>query len=249
MLLLLSPAKSLDFSKPSTNKHTQGALIEKSKQLTEQMRTWKKEDIQSLMKVSEKLANLNVERNQQFVWPHTIENAKQALLAFDGGVYKGLAVETFTEEDLAFAQDHIGILSGLYGFLRPLDLIQPYRLEMGTKMVMGDHKNLYEFWANQITDVINKQNPSAIVNLASKEYFKSVKDKNLTSDLWNVAFKEFRKGKYKIIAFSAKKARGMMCHYVVKNRLTKPEEMKGFDMEDYQFNEELSSERELVFTR
>jgi cytoplasmic iron level regulating protein YaaA (DUF328/UPF0246 family) len=150
---------------------------------------------------------------------------------------------------LEFAQEHIGILSGLYGFLKPLDLMQPYRLEMGTKLQNEQGKNLYEFWGTKIADYINSLQASAVVNLASKEYFKAVDTKALNHSVWNIDFKENKNGKYKIIAFYAKQARGMMAHYVVKNRLTDPEQLKGFDMDDYQYNEELSEGQHLVFTR
>lgn len=249
MLLLLSPAKTLDFSPSEFSTHTQANFLEQSQRLIELLRPMDKEDIQQLMKVSEKIAELNVERYQKFQLPFDEENAKQAILAFKGDVYQGLAVEEFDQADLDFAQEHIGILSGLYGFLKPLDLMQPYRLEMGTKLANKEGKNLYEFWGTQIAQYINALKPKSVVNLASKEYFKAVDTKVLDSPIWNVDFKENKNGKYKIVAFYAKQARGMMAHYVVKNRLTKPEQLKGFDMEDYQYNEELSEGQHLVFTR
>lgn len=249
MLLLLSPAKTLNFDSTDITTHTQPQFLEQSKTLVNTLKEYSSRQIQDLMGVSEKIANLNVSRYQDFSLPFDQSNAKQAILAFKGDVYQGLSVEDFDEEELNFAQKHIGILSGLYGLLRPLDLMQAYRLEMGTKLKVDDNKNLYEFWDDSITKQINATGSKNIINLASNEYFKSVKKEALEGDLWTVDFKENKNGKYKIVAFYAKKARGMMCNYVVKNRLENPEEMKKFDMADYQFNEELSSERHYVFTR
>ena len=249
MLLLLSPAKTLDFSPSEFSTHTQANFLEESQRLIDLLRPMTTAGIQELMKVSEKIAQLNVDRYQSFELPFDQDNAKQAILAFKGDVYQGLAAEEFDAADLEFAQEHIGILSGLYGFLKPLDLMQPYRLEMGTKLQNEQGKNLYEFWGTKITDYINSLAPSSIVNLASKEYFKAVDTKTLNNVVWNIDFKENKNGKYKIIAFYAKQARGMMAHYAVKNRLTAPEQLKGFDMDDYRYNEELSEGQNLVFTR
>lgn len=249
MLLLLSPAKTLDFDPTDIEKHTQPQFLEQSQTLIKTLKKYSSKKIQNLMGVSEKIADLNVTRYQDFSVPFDTANAKQAILAFKGDVYQGLSVEEFEEADLNFAQEHIGILSGLYGLLRPLDLMQAYRLEMGTKLKVNKYKNLYEFWDDSITKQINATGVQNIINLASHEYFKSVKKEALEGNLWTVDFKENKNGKYKIVAFYAKKARGMMCNYIVKNRLEKPEDMKGFDMDDYQFNEELSSERHFVFTR
>jgi cytoplasmic iron level regulating protein YaaA (DUF328/UPF0246 family) len=249
MLLLLSPAKTLDFDPTDIKTHTQPQLLERSEALINELKKYDSKDIQALMGVSEKIADLNVARYQDFSVPFDQSNAKQAILAFKGDVYQGLSVEEFDEAELNFANKHIGILSGLYGLLRPLDLMQAYRLEMGTKLNVDAHKNLYEFWDDSITKQINGTGAKYIINLASKEYFKSVKKNALEGELYTVDFKENKNGKYKIVAFYAKKARGMMCNYMVKNRLEKPEEMKGFDMADYRFNEELSSERHYIFTR
>jgi len=249
MLLLLSPAKTLDFDPTDIKTYTQPQFLEQSQTLIKKLKKYSSKKIQDLMGVSEKIADLNVTRYQDFSVPFDRSNAKQAILAFKGDVYQGLSVEEFEEADLNFAQEHIGILSGLYGLLRPLDLMQAYRLEMGTKLKVNKYKNLYEFWDDSITKQINATGAPNIINLASHEYFKSVKKEALEGNLWTVDFKENKNGKYKIVAFYAKKARGMMCNYVVKNRLEKPEDMKGFDMDDYQFNEELSSERHFVFTR
>lgn len=249
MLLLLSPAKTLNFDSTDIKTHTQPQFLEKSKALVNELKKYSSKQIQGLMGVSEKIADLNVARYQNFSLPFDQSNAKQAILAFKGDVYQGLSVEDFDEAELNFAHQHIGILSGLYGLLRPLDLMQAYRLEMGTKLKVAKNKNLYEFWDDSITKQINATGAKDIINLASNEYFKSVKKDALEGNLWTVDFKENKNGKYKIVAFYAKRARGMMCNYVVKNRLENPEEMKDFGRNDYQFNEELSSERHYVFTR
>ncbi|MBL4650090.1 MAG: peroxide stress protein YaaA [Aureispira sp.] len=249
MLLLLSPAKTLNFDSTTIKTHTQPQFLEKSKALITELKKYSSKQIQNLMGVSEKIADLNVARYQDFSLPFDQSNAKQAILAFKGDVYQGLSVEGFDEAELNFAHQHIGILSGLYGLLRPLDLMQAYRLEMGTKLKVAKNKNLYEFWDDSITKQINATGAKDIINLASNEYFKSVKKDALEGNLWTVDFKENKNGKYKIVAFYAKRARGMMCNYVVKNRLENPEEMKGFGRSDYQFNEALSSERHYVFTR
>lgn len=249
MLLLLSPAKTLDYTPNEFPSYTQANFLKESQRLVDLLRPKKEEDIQQLMKVSKKIAELNVKRYQQFELPFNKKNAKQAILAFKGDVYQGLAAHEFDRDELEFAQQHIGILSGLYGYLKPLDLMQPYRLEMGTKLVNECGKNLYEFWGDKIAQHINSLKPSSVVNLASKEYFKAVDTKVLDGSIWNVEFKENKNGKYKIVAFYAKQARGMMAHYVVKNRLENPEQLKDFDMEDYQYNEVLSEGQNLVFTR
>lgn len=249
MLLLLSPAKTLDFETAGPKTHSQPVLLEKSLPLIERLRKMDSGGIQQLMKVSENIATLNVERYRSFSTPFDLENAKQAAFAFKGDVYRGLEVEDFTTEELEYAQQTIGILSGLYGLLRPLDLIQPYRLEMKTRLDVAEHKNLYEYWGSQITDQINALEQKSVVNVASKEYFKAVKPKELKGDLWSVEFKERRNGVYKIISFNAKHARGLLCRYAVKNRLQRPEELLAFDWEEYTLNKELSEERNLVFTR
>jgi cytoplasmic iron level regulating protein YaaA (DUF328/UPF0246 family) len=249
MLLLLSPAKTLDFSPNEFSSHTQAKFLEQSQRLIDLLRPKSEEALQELMKVSEKIAQLNVERYKQFELPFDRDNAKQAILAFKGDVYQGLAAAELDADDLEFAQAHVGILSGLYGLLKPLDLIQPYRLEMGTKLSNERGKNLYEFWGTQIAEYINEWQPSAIVNLASKEYFKAVDTKVLQQPVWQIDFKENKNGQYKIVALYAKRARGLMTHYAIKNRLEHPEQLKGFDLDDYQYNEELSKEQHLVFTR
>ena len=253
MLLLISPAKTLDFEPTGLKKKTKPRFLAESQTLVDVLKEKSAADIKKLMSVSDKIAALNVDRYQNFKTPFTLKNAKQAMYAFRGDVYTGLDADSFDDKDIAFAQDHLRILSGLYGLLKPLDLMQPYRLEMGTKLSNNQGKNLYEFWDDKITKVINKDlkktNSKAIINLASKEYFKSVQAKELNGDLYDIAFKEEKNGQFKIVAFFAKKARGMMCNFIIKNKITDPKHLIGFDMANYVFNEELSSEREFVFTR
>jgi cytoplasmic iron level regulating protein YaaA (DUF328/UPF0246 family) len=252
MLLIVSPAKSLDFETTDFKEFSQPELLDQSEVLVDQLKGFKEEEIGKLMKLSDKLAKLNYDRYQEFQTPFSLDNAKQAVLAFKGDVYKGLGAEDFSEEELAFAQDHLRILSGLYGVLRPLDLMQAYRLEMGTRMQNERGKNLYEFWDGRITDQLNEalaDSGEAIVNLASNEYWSAVKLDELKAPVYNIHFKEKRGDQYKIISFSAKKARGLMCRYAIKNRLTEVEDLKKFDLEDYRFNEGMSSEMEWTFTR
>ena len=253
MLLLISPAKTLDFEPTGLKKKTKPRFLTESQALVDVLKEKSATDIKNLMSVSDKIAELNVDRYQNFKTPFTLKNAKQAMFAFRGDVYTGLDADSFDEKDIEFAQDHLRILSGLYGLLKPLDLMQAYRLEMGTKLSNDHGKNLYEFWDDKITKVINKDlkktGSNAIINLASKEYFKSVNAKELKGDLYDIAFKEEKNGQFKIVAFFAKKARGMMCNFIIKNKITDPKHLIGFDMANYVFNEELSSEREFVFTR
>lgn len=253
MLLLISPAKTLDFDTTTVDQHTQPRMLSRSNQLVEVLKDKSEEELMDLMSISEDLAALNYERYQSYRTPFTTENAKPSLLAFKGDVYAGMGAEDFTAQELQFAQQHLRILSGLYGLLRPLDLMQPYRLEMGTRLQNDRGKNLYEFWGEDITKLINEDlqdaGSQAVVDLASKEYFSAVKPAALNGKLYKVDFKEWRKGKYKVIAFYAKKARGMMCRYAIKNGLTKPEQLKSFDLDGYAFNEGLSSAHEYVFTR
>lgn len=252
MIVLLSPAKTLDYSETPVVAHSQARLLKDSEKLVTVLQEKSPTDLQSLMSISEKLAEENFERYHQFSTPFTRDNAKQALLAFKGDVYQGLDVSDFSASDLEFAQQHLRILSGLYGVLRPLDLMQPYRLEMGTKLRQNGSKNLYEFWGTKITELINEdlaaQSGDWIVNLASKEYFKSVKRDQLKGKLLDVDFKENRNGTYKTIAFNAKKARGAMSRQIVKNRLTEIEDLKHLAINGYTFNESLSNSQHYVFT-
>lgn len=253
MLLLISPAKTLSPDKCKEKKHSIPNFLKESEDLVSILCQKTTNDLKKLMKVSDKIAELNVERYKNFTTPFTLENAKQAILAFKGDVYRGLEAESFDEADLDFAQKHLRILSGLYGILRPMDLMQPYRLEMGTRLDNQKGKNLYEFWDEKITNTINSDtqinNDEAVINLASNEYFKSVKPALLDRPLYTANFKEWKGDKYKIIAFNAKKARGMMCQYVIKNRLTNPADLKGFNMDGYSYNEELSEDKSFIFTR
>ena len=205
------------------------------------------------MKVSDKIGELNHQRFMNWHTPFDSDNAKQAVLAFKGDVYTGLDAQNFKAADFKFAQKHLRILSGLYGLLRPLDLMQAYRLEMGTKFENQRGKNLYEFWGDEITNALNAQlkkvKSDVLVNLASNEYFKAVKPKNLNAEIITPVFKDFKSGKYKIVSFYAKKARGLMSAYVIHNQITDVEDIKGFDYEGYQYNPEMSTAREWVFTR
>jgi cytoplasmic iron level regulating protein YaaA (DUF328/UPF0246 family) len=206
-----------------------------------------------MMAISENIASLNVERYKTFKTPFTTKNAKQAIFAFKGDVYSGLALDEFTEEDYAYAQGHLRILSGLYGCLRPMDLIQPYRLEMKTKLKNDRGDNLYQFWNDRITRSINeelkKQKEPVLVNLASNEYFKSVKPKLLDGRLLNINFKETKEGKTRVVAIFAKRARGMMTDYIIRNRIEKPEDLKKFKLGGYKFNKALSDDKQWTFER
>jgi len=202
------------------------------------------------MNTSEKISELNYKRNIKWSLPFNKSNSLQALLMFKGDVYKGISVKDFNKDDFLFAQKSLRILSGLYGILKPLDLIQPYRLEMGTQLQIGKHRNLYDFWGDEITNILNSdKNNDYLINLASVEYFKSINVDNLKSKLINVSFKEKRDGKYKIIAIYSKRARGLMSRYIIKNKIIDPKSLKKFNLEDYKFNKTLSSDSDLVFTR
>ncbi len=254
MLMLISPAKTLDFeTAPVTDKVTEPDFLDQSRELIGVARDLAPQDISSLMNISDKLGQLNYDRFHQWHTPFTPDNAKQAALAFKGDVYTGLNAEQFKAGDFTFAQQHLRILSGLYGLLRPLDLIQPYRLEMGTKLANSRGSNLYQFWGERLTRAINEQLSTlkhpVVVNLASNEYFKAVQPKQLTAPLITPVFKDWKNGQYKIISFYAKKARGMMAAYAIRHRIKDAEALKGFDTEGYTYNEALSSGQQWVFTR
>lgn len=254
MLLVVSPAKNLDYESPlATQTFSQPELLAESELLIERCLKLSPADIGSLMSISDKLAGLNAARFGAWQQPFTPDNARQAVLAFNGDVYTGLDAASFSEDDFAFAQDHMRILSGLYGLLKPLDLMQAYRLEMGTKLDNVRGKNLYEFWGSIITELLNKaiaeQGDKILVNLASNEYFKAVKKKELDADIITPAFKDWKNGQYKMISFFAKKARGLMARYIIQNQLTDVEQLKGFDLGGYQFNDELTKGNDWVFTR
>lgn len=254
MLIVVSPAKTLDYESPSkTDIATQPDYLEHSQRLINRLRQYSALDIAELMKVSMKIADLNVDRYADWKKPFTEKNAKQALLAFKGDVYTGLAAESFNKTDFKFAQEHLRILSGLYGLLRPLDLMQAYRLEMGTRLENDRGKNLYEFWGSTITEGLNQQlaklKTEYLINLASNEYFKSVKQKELNGQIITPAFKEKKNGDFKMIGIYAKKARGMLSRFIIQNRLSDPEDIKTFNEEGYRFNKSLSKGNNWVFTR
>ncbi len=254
MLLLISPAKTLDFETPPiSTQSSQPSFLAESAELIDQLKVLSPSDISSLMSISDKLGQLNSNRFIQWQLPFTTDNSKQALLAFKGDVYEGINVNSFSDDDLNWANQHLRILSGLYGLLKPLDLIQAYRLEMGTRFANKAGKNLYEFWAEKITDKINEelstQQNGCIINLASNEYFKSVKPKLLNGEIITPVFKDWKNDKYKIISFYAKKARGMMSAYIIKNRLENPAQIKKFNTAGYAYCAEESTENNWVFLR
>jgi uncharacterized protein len=254
MLIVVSPAKTLDYDTPlPTDSYTSPDHLKQSQLLINRLKDLSVLDLVELQHVSSKIAELNFERNHQWKTPFNTKNARQALFAFKGDVYTGLDAYTLGQKELDFAQQHLRILSGLYGLLRPLDLMRPYRLEMGTKLETTKGKNLYEFWGLQITDALNKQlesiNSDVLINLASNEYFKSVKSKNLKARIITPAFKDFKNGEYKMIGFYAKKARGLMSRFIIQNEITDPEQLKNFDVEGYSFNAAVSEGDNWVFTR
>ncbi len=254
MLIFLSPAKSLDYkTPPQVATNTQPAFLKDSEVLIKQLRKLSPADIANLMDLSDPLALLNFNRYADWRLPFTPENAKQAVLAFDGDVYDGLAAKTLSAADLDFAQQHVRILSGLYGILKPLDLMQPYRLEMGTKFANKAGKDLYAFWGERLLDAINAElakMPRAVaVNLASEEYFKAAVGRKINGLLIQPVFEDWKNGKYKIISFYAKRARGLMTRYAVLNRLDEPEGLKEFDDDGYAFAAEASDDKTWIFRR
>ncbi|GAB02092.1 MULTISPECIES: peroxide stress protein YaaA [Acinetobacter] len=254
MLALISPAKTLDYETAlPTDTYTQPRLLEQSQQLIDVCRKLSATEIASLMSVSEKIANLNVDRFRDWNADFDFSNARQALFAFKGDVYTGLDAYHLKDQDIDFAQQHLRMLSGLYGLLRPLDLMMPYRLEMGTKLKNARGHNLYEFWGNMITDQINQDlneiDAKVLVNLASDEYYKSVNEKKIQAEIIKPVFLDQKNGKYKVISFYAKKARGLMARYLIENQLNQAEQLKAFDSEGYYFDAESSSNKELVFKR
>lgn len=254
MLMVISPAKTLDYETPATTKKSsQPALLDESQILIQDLKKLAPQDIAKLMGISDKLGVLNYDRFQQWQPPFTKDNAKQALLAFKGDVYTGLDAESLNSDELAFAQQHLRILSGLYGVLKPLDLMQPYRLEMGTKLTNQRGKNLYDFWGDKVTELLNKQlkalKSDVLVNLASNEYFKSVNKSHLNADIVTPIFKDKKNGQYKIISFYAKKARGLMSAYAIKKGISDASKLKRFKVEGYSYNKDLSQGNDWVFTR
>lgn len=254
MLILVSPAKTLDYESPlPTKKHTMPVLTEHSTKLIEVCRELGPEDISSLMKVSDKIAGLNVARFAQWNPRFDFNNSRQAIFAFKGDVYTGLDAQSLSENDIDYAQSHLRMLSGLYGLLKPLDLMQPYRLEMGTKLANERGNNLYQFWGDIITNEINKalheQGDNLLVNLASNEYFKAVKPQKIDGTIITPVFKDCKNGTYKVISFYAKKARGMMARYIIENKVKTLDELKRFDVAGYFFVPAESNNNELVFKR
>jgi len=254
MLFVLSPAKSLDFETPLGDQgHTTPLFVKQSKALIDVLRGYSPPQISELMDVSDALAGLNVARYQAWSSRATTKNARQALLAFNGDVYDGLNARALDAQSLAWAQDHLCILSGLYGVLRPLDLMQAYRLEMGTQLPTGTGKDLYQFWGSQISEYLNSRLRSdvtpVVVNLASQEYFKSVQLTALKARVVECVFQEYKSGKFKIVSFSAKRARGMMARFAIENRVQTPDQLRAFDTDGYLWVARESTPERLVFQR
>lgn len=252
MKLVLSPAKSLDFeSKLPTAKTTEGYFLAEAERINKLLKKKSARSLSKLMKISDSLGQLNYERNQDWQLPFNKDNARQALYAFSGDVYRGLDAYTIDTKKLDKVQDTVRIISGLYGILKPLDLIQPYRLEMGTKMPVGKNKNLYEFWKKKVTQALNDEleDDEVFLNLASNEYFKAIDKKALKVPVITVTFKDFKNGEYKMIGFFAKVARGLMTRYIIDTDAKTLDDVKGFNSEGYGYSEDLSSDTELVFVR
>jgi cytoplasmic iron level regulating protein YaaA (DUF328/UPF0246 family) len=254
MLFLLSPAKSLDYETPLADQpHTAPLFVKQSKVLIDVLRTQSPQQISELMDLSDKLSSLNVARYQAWSTRATQKNARQAALAFDGDVYGGLDARNLGADDLAWAQDHVCILSGLYGVLRPLDLMQPYRLEMGTRLANPLGKDLYQYWGAQLSEYLNKRLRTdaspVVVNVASQEYFKAVDRKALKAPVVECVFQEYKNGQYKVISFMAKRARGLMVRYATQHRLVQPEQLRAFDAEGYRWDAKASRPDTLVFRR
>ncbi|MGV6825783.1 MAG: peroxide stress protein YaaA [bacterium] len=254
MLIVISPAKKLDYETPAQTKQSSlPDFLDQSQLLIDNLRNYSALDLAELMKLSIKLAELNFERYHDWSTDITTENAKQCVLAFKGDVYAGMDADSFSEETLSYAQDHLRILSGLYGLLKPLDLMMPYRLEMGTRLPNSRGANLYAFWGERITDAINAQlqalGDNVLINLASNEYFKSVKPKLIQGRIITPQFKEQKGDTVKMIGVYAKKARGLMSRYILTNQLTDPDQIKNFDVEGYSYDELRSTEDQWVFIR
>ena len=252
MKLVLSPAKSLDFeTKLPTTQHTEAQFLKQSKVLNQLLKTKSPKNLSELMHISPALGELNYNRNQSWELPFTIENSRPAIYAFNGGVYKGFDAYTVPNNKIEKLKDTVRILSGLYGVLKPTDLIQPYRLEMGTKIAIGTNKNLYEFWKKDITAALNNEleNDELFLNLASNEYFKAIDTKALKVPVITANFKDFKNGTYKVISFYAKEARGLMARYIIDTNAKTIEDLKGFNYEGYNFSASMSVKNELVFIR
>jgi cytoplasmic iron level regulating protein YaaA (DUF328/UPF0246 family) len=252
MKIVISPAKSLDFeTKTPTSNFTQGIFLKDAEKINEVLKNKSPKELSELMSISDKLGELNWQRNQDWQLPFTLENSKQAIFAFKGDVYIGLDAYTLSEDKIQQLQQKLRIISGQYGLLKPLDLVQPYRLEMGTKLKIGEKDNLYQYWNSKITNALNSElsDNEVFVNLASNEYFKVINPKLLKVPVITPVFKDYKNGKLKMISFFAKKARGLMVRYIVDNAIETIEDLKGFNYEGYMFDANLSSAKELVFTR
>lgn len=254
MLIVISPAKNLYDSCPvSLEKYSQANFLPEAEKIVSVMKKKKPVQLAKLMDISPKLAELNFRRFQEWSLPFSPENAWQAVLMFNGDVYQGLKAETFTSEEFDTAQQKLRILSGVYGLLKPLDLIQPYRLEMGTNMTIARKKNLYEFWKTKITAKLNEElketDRKILINLASVEYFSAIDTKKLKARIITPSFKEHKEGQYQMVSFFAKRARGLMSRFIIQNQISDPEEIKAFDSEGYYFNNQLSKADNWVFTR
>lgn len=254
MLLVISPAKTLNFEKAKVvQQNSLPEFSKKTEPLVKQLRSYSANELMELMSISQKLAQLNVSRFKEWNRNPDISQMKQAICAFDGDVYAGLNVSDWTDENYAFAQEHLRILSGMYGVLRPLDYIQPYRLEMGTKLPNPKGETLYDYWTNDVTTSLKKQllsqGDQLLINLASNEYFKVIQTKKLGTGIITPVFKDAQNGEYKVVSFWAKKARGMMSRFIIKNRLLDAEYIKEFSDDGYSFNDRLTKGNEWVFTR
>ena len=252
MKILLSPAKSLDYkSDLPTLKTSEGCFLNEAQYLNNILKEKSPKELSDLMNISSSLGELNYQRNNSWSLPFSQKNARQSIYAFSGDVYRGLDSYTVEEGKIDFMQNSVRIISGLYGLLKPLDLIQPYRLEMGTKMPVDDNKNLYEYWRQKITSQLNKElaDDEPVLNLASNEYFKAIDSKVVKTDIYTANFKQLKNGEYKTIAIFSKKARGMMTRFIIDNNITDINDLKSFNYDGYMFHESLSNEKEFIFTR
>ena len=252
MKVLLSPAKSLDFkSQLPTEKNSFLCFEKEAEYLNSILKRKSPKDLSDLMGISSKIADLNYERNHDWSLPFNNKNARQAVYAFSGDVYRGLDAYSIDDDKIDFMQSTVRIISGLYGFVKPLDLIQPYRLEMGTKLSFDNNKNLYDYWRKKITNQLNLElsENEPVLNLASNEYFKAIDTKVIKSDVYTANFKQLKDGNYKTIAIFSKKARGMMARYIIENNITDMSSLKSFNYDGYAYHETLSSEKELIFSR
>ena len=253
MLLIISPSKTQNFDVPIRGDYTLPLFLDQTKQLARLLKQLDQPQLAALMKMSDKLAALNYQQFQDFQLPFTPDNSRQALLMFGGDQFTPMAVDSYSDEQFAHGQQHLRILSGLYGMLRPLDLMQPYRLEMATRLAVGEAKNLYSFWGDIVTRKLNNKlsddSHPALINLASAEYFKVIRRKELHADILTLSFKQEKEGKLKTIAIYAKRARGAIVDFVIQNRITRPIDLQGFNRDGYRFKSDLSTDNEWVFVR